>query len=125
MQISSRYDKENDSWTEVPAMSIKRRNLALVSFEGKLYAIGGIQGSKILCSVECFDPVKNDWEPIAGMNRTRSYHGAFAHKNRLYVVGGVGKNEPIVTSLEYYDPTVNKWFTVCQIIEGGSINSKQ
>lgn len=101
-------------------MSTNRRNFSLVSFEGKLYAIGGIggiAGTKMLKSVEYFDPVTNDWASIAEINRARSYHAAFAHKDRLYVFGGIEKNEAVVTSLEYYDSTVNKWFTVSYFIK--------
>lgn len=88
-----------------------RRDFALVPVSGRLFAVGGKESDKsYLNSVECYDPFKNKWEFIAPMNQKRCSHSVAVHKNRLYAFGGL--NGGINDSVEYYDPTIDKWTLV-------------
>ena len=50
------------------------RSVAMV--DGKLYAVGGFDGTNRLSSVECFDPSTGQWSGVAAMSTARSYFGA-------------------------------------------------
>lgn len=94
----------------------KRTFFSLTTFGGRLFAAGGVQTDKneYFDSVECYDPLKNKWEFVSSMNRPRFLHAAFVHNHRLYVVGGAYGNI-IESSLEYYEPSIDKWTVVCLI----------
>lgn len=42
-------------------MLSKRCRLGVAALNGKIYAVGGYDGSSFLKSVEIFDPVTNKW----------------------------------------------------------------
>lgn len=92
-----------------------RENFALVYLNGRVLAVGGYEAAS-LSSVECYDPFKNKWEFVAPMNLKRHSHSAAIHKNRLFVLGGIARVMNVNDSIEYYDPTVDKW-TMVQAID--------
>ena len=51
------YDPEANTWSEVADMTSPRNGHALVSLDGRLYAIGG----QDVDSVEVYDPANNTW----------------------------------------------------------------
>ena len=53
-------------------MSTKRIRLGAASIDGKLYAVGGYDGSARLATVERYDPATNTWEAVADMVRAAS-----------------------------------------------------
>jgi len=42
-----------------------------VALNGKVYALGGYDGSSNLNTVEVYDPATNTWTPIAAMGTAR------------------------------------------------------
>jgi kelch-like protein 18 len=48
-------------------MLTKRCRLGLVTLKGKMYAVGGYDGSVFLRSVECFDSATGQWSEITPM----------------------------------------------------------
>ena len=54
------------------------REVWVAVLEGKLYAVGGEDGSSKLSSVERYDPATNKWEAVAPMGSRRKYLGVAA-----------------------------------------------
>lgn len=54
---------------------------------GKLYAVGGRDGSSCLKSVECFDPHTNKWTLCAQMSKRRGGVGVTTWNGLLYAIG--------------------------------------
>jgi len=51
----------------------------VAAVEGKLYAMGGDDADgDTLSSVECFDPLTNQWSAVADMSTARARFGAAA-----------------------------------------------
>jgi hypothetical protein len=44
-----------------------------VRIEGKLYVVGGFDGTTHLASVECYDPVANEWRTLPSMRTARAF----------------------------------------------------
>lgn len=89
-------------------MITKRKDFALTSLNGRLFAIGGRNdeyGS--LRSVESYDSYKNMWVFTVSMLRARYSHSVLVQNNRIYAIGGY-KEE----SVEYYDASICKWIMV-------------
>lgn len=71
-----RYDTENQVWELVAPVRIARSALSLTSLDGKLYAIGGFDGTNFLSIVEVYDPKANTWEQGTPLNSGRSGHAS-------------------------------------------------
>ena len=69
-------------------MLSKRCRLGVAALNGKIYAVGGYDGSSFLKSVEMFDPRNNKWTFVASMNVTRSRVAVVANMDRLWAIGG-------------------------------------
>ena len=47
-----------------------------MGIEGKLYVVGGSDGTVTLASVECYDPVANEWRTLPSMSTARAFCAA-------------------------------------------------
>ena len=102
-------------------MIIGRRNLAVAVVKGRIYAIGGTAGMKVdgnnisdisTSAVEEYDPVSDRWIQKADMPTARSGFAAAVVKDRIYCMGGmnyVDDNRNILSTVEEYDPALDKW----------------
>ena len=54
-----RYDSSKDSWTLVAPMSCPRGGVGVAALGGKIYSVGGHDGTNYLNSVEAFDPIED------------------------------------------------------------------
>jgi non-specific serine/threonine protein kinase len=82
------YDPADDSWRAGPAMNERREHIAAVSFEGKLWVLGGRWGNQMHQSVEVFDPGTEEWSEGPPMLEARSGFGATVIGDRIVVAGG-------------------------------------
>jgi hypothetical protein len=123
------YDPATDSWSELPPMPTARGAAIAVSFDRKLYVIGGGAmppgqppaplGFKsphyVIATVEVFDPANNSWRRLTDMPTPRNHiAGIGAIGGKIYVIGGrVGSvfmaNADNVDIVEAYDPATDRW----------------
>ena len=84
-------------------MMSKRCYIATVVFDGKIFALGGHDGTIGLKTVEMYDPNTNMWTEMPSMNHRRSDFGATVLEGKLFAVGGFdGQN--CLSSVEYFCP---------------------
>lgn len=121
---TERYDPKINTWTPVAPMNVPRRNLAVVEFNGMLYAFGGRGASlgwglcEIFDSVERYDPSNDTWTVVSRMSVPRAWHSAAVADGKIYAIGGItessenpfrsGDGSPCNT-VDRYDPIHNKW----------------
>lgn len=55
----------------MPPMTNRRSSAGVATLDGKIYAVGGNDGSLCMNTVERFDPTKNAWESVAPMHTRR------------------------------------------------------
>ncbi|KAK0411761.1 hypothetical protein QR680_005828 [Steinernema hermaphroditum] len=108
------YDWRKDHWVSVCPMNIRRRHVGVVSAEGKLYAIGGHNGTNHLDSAECFDPDCNVWTNVAPMNTPRRGIAVGTLGRAIYSVGGLDDSACFQT-VERYDVESDKWTNVANM----------
>ncbi len=70
---------------------------------GKLFVVGGFDGSHALRCVEVYDPAKNEWRMLGSMTSARSNAGLAVLNDVLCAVGGFDGND-FLNTMEAYDP---------------------
>ena len=105
-------------WGSKTPMPTARFSLGLAAApSGKLYAVGGYNGSgacppNTYCArVEEYDPATNFWTPRAPLLTSRLSLGLAAAPNgKLYAVGGSHANGTVhLATVEEYDPAADQW----------------
>ena len=98
----------SDEWETVAEMNSPRSRPAVGSHCGRLYAVGGYDGTAILRSAECYTPSRNRWTMIADMGVPRNSPGFAVVGSQVLVCGGYN-GKVIVNSCEFYDPVEDRW----------------
>lgn len=95
-------------WDSLPPMRSARYGCAAAALNGRLYVVGGHNGTEVVASVERFNPMRGVWERVPPMMTARSRCAASAARGLLYVIGGRGKSIRI-TAAERFDPVAWRW----------------
>lgn len=98
-----------------------RRSFGICVYNGKVYAIGGNDGTRDLNTVEVYDPQTNLWAYVAPMIHRRMFCSAVVVSGKIIVIGilpffsislsflGGVNNGTTLDCGECYDPTTNEW----------------
>jgi hypothetical protein len=107
------YIPTSDSWaTNLPAMSVPRYALgAATGADGRVYAIGGENGTSFFATVEAYSHVTNRWTSMPSLVYPGGFVAAVTGPDgRIYAVGGrTGKTDPntqLRRVVEAYGPRV-------------------
>ena len=107
------------TWQPMSSMASPRDQMGVATASnGKIYVIGGYfvtsinTVSKILDTVEEYNPATNTWMTKASMPTARTGLGVAAASNgKIYAMGGTNQNNAVVKTVEEYDPFTNTWAT--------------
>lgn len=96
-------------WKSLPPLPDARYSLALVAFEDRLYAIGGMAEQGVTNQLDIFDIARDTWE--AGKPKPLAVHDiqAVSIRGKLYVPGGMTNNGQLSDRLDIYDPRQDAW----------------
>ena len=72
-----RFDPQTSQWKFVAPNNSPRSTLGCAVLDGKLYAVGGRDGSSCLSSVEVYDPHTDKWTIAAPLLKRRAGKMAF------------------------------------------------
>lgn len=70
------------------SLSVCVSHLGVVYMAGKVYAVGGFNGSLRVRTVDVYDGLKDQWSSVPSMQERRSTLGAAVLGDLLYAVGG-------------------------------------
>jgi N-acetylneuraminic acid mutarotase len=111
----------SNSWTTVASMPGGARDGGATATgpDGRIYVIGGFDGSNHLNRVEAYDVGTNTWSteaslPGAGRGNLPVATGP---DGRIYAIGGLTDTGP-VSEVDAYDTTTNTWTTVASMPGG-------
>ncbi len=99
-------------WTALAPLPQPRARLALASYGGRLYAIGGEGAEGVSSAVYAFDPLANAWSERSRKPTPVSNLGVVALGDRLYAVGGCTADGGVTDVMEVYDPARDTWHAV-------------
>jgi len=88
------YDWRQDRWKMAGKIPAKLSGMSCITYEGKLYALGGWDGKGVYKNIWSFEPADKEWNPVYLLEEGRAYFGAIDLGNLAYLAGGWdGKNE--------------------------------
>ena len=90
-------------WVRKASMPTARTSLSVAAVNGKIYAIGGNDGSYLAVNEE-YDPAANTWSARADMPTARHGLAAAAVNGKIYAIGGYGGSYLAVN--EEFSPTM-------------------
>ncbi|MPZ86323.1 MAG: galactose oxidase [Actinophytocola sp.] len=79
---------------------------------GKIYSVGGFDGTTDVRSGYRYDPVAQTWSPIADMPTAREGMQVAAIAGKLYVAGGWAPDGTLPAGTDVYDPVTDTWSSV-------------
>mmetsp|Transcript_100685 Transcript_100685/g.285329 ORF Transcript_100685/g.285329 Transcript_100685/m.285329 type:complete len:581 (+) Transcript_100685:66-1808(+) len=100
-------DTLRGAWMKGSNLNVPRRNCASTQLDGRIFAIGGYDGERLLSHVEAFDPRMKSWMPLEPMTVPRSAAAATTYGGRVWVLGGTSGSR--LRTMERYDPRAGKW----------------
>jgi hypothetical protein len=107
------------------ALNVARRHAASAYAGGKLWVFGGFDGSKVLGSIEVYNPGSPDgWTTIAAVLPTprTSLAAVTGIDDRVYTIGGGDSTHTAAPSLEIFDPKTMTWSTGANMSMGRGLS---
>jgi len=100
------YDPGADAWSSLAPMRSPRYRFAAALYHGRIYAIGGSNGSSVLSSVESYDPATDSWSAAASLPRPEEGPVAVTDgTGRIDVIGGLVVSSTTYDTLFLFDGT--------------------
>ena len=96
-------------WQVKSSISEARKGLALVSYDGEIYAIGGESTDGVLDLVENYDPTLDQWSNLSPKSIPVSDISAAVIGGKIYVPGGRTSTGEVTNKLEIYSPLEDTW----------------
>ena len=111
------FDLVNQKWTDLPNMPEPRSSMDAIVLNGYLYAVGGWNMRGNSAETEwhktawrlLLENPKAEWEPIAAPPFRRRAIAVAAHRDSVYVIGGMNEDGETTTETCIYDPKSNTW----------------
>ena len=100
--------------SSISPMKYPRNSVGVAALYGLVYVIGGENDSLIYDSIECYNPVLNQWKLMASMCTPRVGLGACVVDNEIYVIGGWIGSE-IAKTIEKYNTEEDCWAVVGEV----------
>jgi len=102
-----------DSWVTLEPMLTARSGFVVAVVDGKIYTIGGINGSYLAVN-EMYDPATDTWTAKKSMPTARTGSAIAVYQKEIYVIGGIiGESSPAYSGYtgitEVYDPLTDTW----------------
>lgn len=83
------FDFTSETWSTVAEMPGRRCRAGLVVLAGKVYAVGGFNGSLRVRTVDVYDASADQWTTSCSMEARRSTLGVAVLNNCIYAVSAV------------------------------------
>lgn len=110
MNVIEIYDPVSNNWTKSPPLPIKIDHTTMVSYNDKLYLVGGfLEDKNPTDKVWIYDPGNQTWTEGAPLSSPRGALAAEVIDGTIYAIGGVNSTHNPVTTNEAYNIMNNSW----------------
>jgi DNA-binding CsgD family transcriptional regulator len=100
---------DENRWQQKADMPTARSHLALATYDGLIYAIGGEEEGGVTGANERYDPSLDRWERLPGKPLPVADIQAAVVGGKIYVPGGRMVSGEITDRMEVYDPFSGTW----------------
>jgi N-acetylneuraminic acid mutarotase len=106
--------------THAPLSLGPRQEMGVAALDGKIYVVGGIDGSRqAMATVEAYDPSTDRWTQRASLPDPMHHVNLAAVNGKLYVVGALGgASFDAIGDTLVYDPGANAWSPLTSMPSG-------
>ncbi|XP_046470863.1 influenza virus NS1A-binding protein-like isoform X1 [Neodiprion pinetum] len=106
------YLPESNTWQVLSGMREARGRFGIAVVNGRVYAIGGSNGSTELATVEVLNPEAGwKWSAVANLPLARSNSGVCALGSQIYCIGG-WNGQAGIKQCDVFDPETGKWSSI-------------
>lgn len=106
VDLNYQYDPRTNKWTKKASMHVERMNVAVVSNDNKIYAIGG---DPFLTINEVYDPISDEWSFLKPMPTGSQHVNAVVVNGKIYVMGGLENWRTVSNKNRVYDIETDSW----------------
>ncbi|KAJ8013131.1 hypothetical protein DPEC_G00050110 [Dallia pectoralis] len=104
-----KYSGALDRWIPIEPMATGRWRHKMAVHGGKVYALGGFDGTQRLTSVEAYEPFHNRWTQAPPLVLAVSSFAAASFDKWIFAIGG-GPNGKLATDkLQCWEPGTESW----------------
>ncbi|KAL0963626.1 hypothetical protein UPYG_G00308770 [Umbra pygmaea] len=104
-----KYNGALDRWIPIEPLATGRWRHKMAVHGGKVYALGGFDGTQRLTSVEAYEPFHNRWTQAPPLMLAVSSFAAASFDKWMFVIGG-GPNGKLATDrLQCWEPGTESW----------------
>ncbi|XP_031416485.1 kelch repeat and BTB domain-containing protein 13 [Clupea harengus] len=107
------YDPLTNTWTDIPGPTQSRYDFNLLGLDGKLYALGGEHGRKIMSSAEAFDVAAGTWSFIKHAPRPVAGAAGAVCRRRIFLCFW---KPPDITDIYEYVPAEDEWTLITTMV---------
>jgi N-acetylneuraminic acid mutarotase len=110
MNIVEIFDPVNNTWIQSTPLPMSIDHTAAVSYDGKLFLVGGfLEDKNPTDKLLIYDPTNQTWTEGAPLSSPRGALAAEVINGTIYAIGGVNSTHHPVTTNEAYDISTNTW----------------
>ena len=110
------YAPGSDRWVEKARMITVKEDFQAVLHQGRLYAVGGLNGSTTVNSLEAYDISTDEWTRLADMSVARNAIGVAVVDGFLYAISGWDIGDGATGVVEAYDFGEDGWQSRAEIL---------
>ncbi len=99
---------DSQGWRNIADMPNPAWHASAVTYNGKIYVIGGDDGSNPTNLTQIYDPSQNTWSQDSNMLSSRTRFAVAEMDGKIYAFGGHDMTSAL-SSVEVYDPGLNSW----------------
>ena len=102
-------------WKVMPDLKVKRSSPGIGVVDGKIYVIGGWNGSEFLKTTEVFSVKEGKWidsQVPQEMSTGRMSMGVAVIGKKIFVIGGFNRTRGHLSAVEVLDTKTNRWSTL-------------
>jgi DNA-binding CsgD family transcriptional regulator len=96
-------------WRQRAILPEARSEFARVTYDRRLFTIGGLSPDGPTSTVQRYDPVNNVWAVLNDKPSKVAFVQAVVIGGRIYVPGGEDANGTVMATFEAYDPRSDQW----------------
>jgi len=115
------YDPVSDQWKELAEMTVPRGGHISVALDGRIYVIGGGDDvndvNSLITSCEVYDPVSDEWTPIAPLPKARAWFSGCVMDGEIYIFGGLNRGDFLGDAYKY-NPEEDRWIRIDDLVSG-------